>query len=210
MLGVLLTGVVAIQVEVLKLGASIGRSMSLATELQSHNQLLRFSVARLADDHRIMRKAAAMGMVMPGPTEVTFIGANGSNAIGKAISTVQPPAPTSFLSNLAAQESADGVANAALGASGPTTTTTSAIGASAVPSSGTSGTTASGGQSSTATSTGGAASASTSPAGGATPTTAGTSNAPGAGAATTGVAGQPATNSSPASSSGGVALPAAG
>ncbi len=47
-LGVMLAGIVAMQVEVLKLGASIGRSIEQSTALQSRNELLRASVASLS------------------------------------------------------------------------------------------------------------------------------------------------------------------
>jgi hypothetical protein len=135
-LGVLLTGIVAMQVEVLKLGASIGRSVSLATELQSRNQLLRSSVAQLSDDQRLMRQAAKLGMVMPGPTENAFVPAHSRGALGKAIAGITAPDASAFLTALAAQESADGVANATLGTTGspvgaPTTPTQSTGAASA-------------------------------------------------------------------------------
>ena len=48
LLGVMLAGIVAMQVEVLKLGASIGRSIERSTALQSRNEQLRASVASLA------------------------------------------------------------------------------------------------------------------------------------------------------------------
>jgi len=118
LLGVLLTGIVAIQVEVLKLGASIGRSMSLATELQSRNQLLRASVARLSDDQRIIRQATKLGMVMPGPTEVGFVAGHARDAVGKASAGIRTPNSGAFLTALAAQEAGDGVANPTLGTSG--------------------------------------------------------------------------------------------
>ena len=118
LLGVLLVGIVAIQVEVLKLGASIGRSMTLATQLQSRNQLLTASVARLSDDQRIMREAARLGMVMPGPTEQTFVPAYGPQSVSRAIRGIRAPNSQAFLSALAAQESSDGVNNPTLGSSG--------------------------------------------------------------------------------------------
>ena len=108
MLGVLLTGVVFIQVEVLKLGASIGRSMNLATELQSRNQLLRADVSRLSDDGRIERLAASMGMVMPEPTELKFVAPSAPGGLHKAVDAIQPPDADSFLSNLATEQQADG------------------------------------------------------------------------------------------------------
>ena len=118
LLGVLLTGIVAIQVEVLKLGASIGRSMTLATELQSRNQLLRASVAQLSDDQRIIRQATKLGMVMPGPTEVGFVAGHARDAVGKAVAGIRTPNSGAFLTALAAEEAGDGVTNPTLGTSG--------------------------------------------------------------------------------------------
>jgi len=74
-LGVMLAGIVAMQVEVLKLGASMGRAIERGTALQSTNELLRASVATLADDQRIERIAASRGMVMPSPAGVGFLSA---------------------------------------------------------------------------------------------------------------------------------------
>ena len=73
LLGVMLVGIVAMQVEVLKLGASMGRNIERATVLQGHNEALRASVAALADDQRIEALAAKQGMVMPAPSDVAFL-----------------------------------------------------------------------------------------------------------------------------------------
>jgi hypothetical protein len=100
-LGVMLAGIVAMQVEVLKLGASMGRSIQRGTALQSRNDLLRASVASLADDQRIERLAAGMGMVMPAPAEVGFLPRGPSDAARAARSIHQPDA-TAFLTSLAA------------------------------------------------------------------------------------------------------------
>jgi hypothetical protein len=118
LLGVLLTGIVAIQVEVLKLGAGIGRSVNLATQLQSRNELLQASDAQLSDDQRIMRVAASLGMYMPGPTETGFVAAGGRDAIRRAIQGIRSPDAQAFLAALAAQVSSDGTANPTLGSTG--------------------------------------------------------------------------------------------
>lgn len=137
-LGVMLTGVVAVQVEVLKYGANDGRAMTLATELQSRDQLLRLSIAQLSDDQRIEQIAGRMGMVMAGPTSVDFVPAGQSGSLGRAIAGIKPPDPQSFVSALsasAAAAAADGtsgstvqVAGAAPGA-GSTTASVSDTGA---------------------------------------------------------------------------------
>ena len=55
-LGVMLAGIVTMQVEVLKLGTSVGRWMQRASTLQTKNDALQASVASLADDQRIERR----------------------------------------------------------------------------------------------------------------------------------------------------------
>ena len=66
MLGVMLVGIVAMQVEVLKLGASVGRALTQSAALQSKNQMLRATVAAESADQRIEQLAASgYGMVMP-------------------------------------------------------------------------------------------------------------------------------------------------
>lgn len=97
MLGVLLAGIVAMQVEVLKLGASMGRSIETASALQSRNEILRDSVAKLADDQRIERLAFKQGMVMPGPAGVGFLHVGSARAVQKAIANIHAPDVNGFL-----------------------------------------------------------------------------------------------------------------
>ncbi len=101
LLGVMLAGIVAMQVEMLKLGASIGRSIENGSALQSRNELLRASVATLADDQRIERLAAGMGMVMPAPSAVGFLSVGPGDA-RRAASNMHQPDPSAFLSSLEA------------------------------------------------------------------------------------------------------------
>jgi hypothetical protein len=119
-LGVLLAGIVAMQVEVLKLGTSIGRSIERSSTLQSQNELLQASVATLADDQRIERLAAGMGMVMPGPTAVAFLSARPDGSVGQALSNIHAPDPTGFAAALTAQLAASAAA-ASVGGATPST-----------------------------------------------------------------------------------------
>jgi cell division protein FtsL len=105
-LGVLLAGIVAMQVEILKLGTSMGRAMERSSRLQNQNESLRASVASLADDQRIERLAAGMGMVMPAPYSLVFLHAHSSADVGRAATRIQPPNGTAFASQLAAQAAA--------------------------------------------------------------------------------------------------------
>jgi hypothetical protein len=98
-LGLLLTGIVAMQVEVLKLNASMGRAIETSSALQSRNELLRESVAALGDDQRIERLATAHGMVMPAPDAPSFISARGDN-VQRALANIHAPDPAAFTAAL--------------------------------------------------------------------------------------------------------------
>jgi hypothetical protein len=99
-LGVLLAGIVAMQVEVLKLGTSMGRSLERTTALQSRNELLQASVASLADDQRIERLAAGMGMVMPDPDAVNFLAAGPVGNLKQVIASIHEPDASAFTAQL--------------------------------------------------------------------------------------------------------------
>jgi hypothetical protein len=94
----MLVGIVAMQVEVLKLGASIGRSLQRGTELQSRNEALRISVASLADEQRIERMAAAMGMAMPASDAIGFLSARSPGNVGRALANIHSPNAQDFAS----------------------------------------------------------------------------------------------------------------
>jgi hypothetical protein len=119
LLGVLLAGIVAMQVEVLKLGANIGRSIERGTALESRNEILRDSVAQLGDDTRIEQLAAGMGMVMPAPAQVKFLAARGGSDVQQAINNIHAPDATAFTAQLQADDLASGLTDSA---TTPTTT----------------------------------------------------------------------------------------
>jgi hypothetical protein len=139
LMGVMLAGVVAMQVEVLKLGASVGRSINLSTELQSRNELLRASVAKLSDDQRIERLAAKLGMVMPGPTEVHFVPAHAGGELSAAISNIAQPNADTFLQTLSTDETSEeaeaGVVASSTGTAATAATTNGIVPPAATPSS---------------------------------------------------------------------------
>ena len=97
LLGVLLAGIVAAQVEILKLGASMGRSLEQTTTLTSQNELLRDSVASLSDDQRIERLATSMGMVLPPPGAVGYLTANTGGDVSRALGNIHAPDATAFM-----------------------------------------------------------------------------------------------------------------
>jgi hypothetical protein len=98
LLGVLLVGIVAAQVEILKLGASMGRSLEQTSSMTTQNETLRASVASLSNDQRIESAAAGMGMVNPPPGSVGFLTAQPAGNADKALANLHSPDPSSFVS----------------------------------------------------------------------------------------------------------------
>jgi hypothetical protein len=123
LLGVMLAGIVAMQVEVLKLGASIGRSIQQETTLQSANQLLRASVTGLSDDQRIEKLAATMGMVMPPPGAVAFLSPAPGAGVNRALANIHAPDAYTFGSLQSANGAVVTLASLSSPASGVTTAT---------------------------------------------------------------------------------------
>jgi hypothetical protein len=134
-LGVLLAGIVAMQVEVLKLGAGVGRSIERSTQLQSRNELLRASVATLADDQRIERLAVGMGMVMPSPTAINFLSLKPAGYVQRAASSIHQPDPTAFLATLptTADTTGGGAVTAGTGTAGTGTAGAGTVGVATAP-----------------------------------------------------------------------------
>jgi len=91
LLGVLLAGIVAAQVEILKLGASNGRSLEQTTTLTNTNEQLRGSVAALSDDQRIERLGAAMGLVLPPAGAVGYLTAGHHGNVAGALANIHTP-----------------------------------------------------------------------------------------------------------------------
>jgi cell division protein FtsL len=128
LLGVLLVGIVAMQVEVLKLNAGIGSALEQSTSLQNRNEQLRAAVAREADDQRIESMAAHMGMLMPQPAAIRFLQRHPVADIGRAISNIHAPDATGFDAGLATGASA--TAPAGVGTPSVDTTTSGTAGTS--------------------------------------------------------------------------------
>jgi hypothetical protein len=122
LIGVLLAGIVAMQVEVLKLNAGIGRSLVRGSALQSQNALLRAQVATLADDQRIETKAAQMGMMMPAPGSIKFLSLGNTVALQRALTSFHQPDASAFTSDLTAAGLGPGSSSSASTDSGSAST----------------------------------------------------------------------------------------
>jgi hypothetical protein len=121
-LGFLLAGIVAMQVEMLKLGANIGTTTAQTATLQARNDALHVSLANLSNDRRIETEAHQFGMIMPGPTEIGFVPAKGG--LKKALSNIHAPDTATFAADSSANgkvtTSADGTTYSAAPSTGYT------------------------------------------------------------------------------------------
>jgi hypothetical protein len=124
-LGVLLAGIVAMQVEVLKVGTNVGRYVARSAALQTQNESLQATVATLSDSQRIERLAAGMGLVMPTPATIAFVGASPGSDPARAIGNIHAPDPTSFANGLASQIASAAAATAPPGTSASAATSSS-------------------------------------------------------------------------------------
>jgi hypothetical protein len=119
-LALMLSVIVAMQVSLLRLGAGIGRSIERSSALQAQNEQLRARVGTLADDQRIERLAATMGMLMPAPTGVTFLSAHSSSTPQAAAQAITAPDPAGFSArqqaSAASTATSAGASTGALGA----------------------------------------------------------------------------------------------
>jgi cell division protein FtsL len=116
LLGVLLVGIVGMQVENLKLNAGLGTAIEQTTTLQSRNDWLRADVAQLSDPQRIEGIAAVHGMLMAPPSVTRFLPPAKSTTLRAAIGGIHPPGSTYFASP-------SGTSSAAAAAAVPGSTT---------------------------------------------------------------------------------------
>jgi cell division protein FtsL len=117
LLGVLLVGIVAMQVAILKLNAGVGAAIQQTTSLQSRNDALRESVTGLSNEQRIETIAARHGMVMAPPDSVKFLHPGGSGYVHAAAANIHSPGSTYFVGPV-------GTSSAATAAASPGSSTT--------------------------------------------------------------------------------------
>lgn len=83
-----LIGIVFMQVSLLKINAGIGRSVERAATLERDNASLRADVSRMGSNERIQAEAEGLGMVIPAPGAVRFLGPHGERVGGDALTTL--------------------------------------------------------------------------------------------------------------------------
>ncbi len=74
-IGILLVGIVFLNVSLLGLNSGITVTADQAADLRRENAELRLDVARLGATDRIQRVAESRGFVMPGPADVEYVDA---------------------------------------------------------------------------------------------------------------------------------------
>jgi hypothetical protein len=89
-LGLLLGGIVAMQVSLLKLNSGISRAVETTTTLERQNADLEMTIARLSSPDRIDEGAQALGMVLPPAGDVGYL-TPGPQDAGRAARRMEPP-----------------------------------------------------------------------------------------------------------------------
>ena len=106
LVGVLLAGIVFMNVHLLELNGGIGSMSERAAELRRQNADLRLEVARLGSSERVQRLAAEAGFTMPRPGEVTYLepdrGADARHA-ARTLDRAEPPAGAAASPDASAQ-----------------------------------------------------------------------------------------------------------
>lgn len=75
----MLMGLVFLQVSLLQLNAGIGRAVATAQTLQLQNSELRSAISTVDSAQRVVQDAGNLGMVMPGPADITYLRAVSSS-----------------------------------------------------------------------------------------------------------------------------------
>jgi hypothetical protein len=94
LIGVLLGGIVAMQVSLLKLNAGISRAVTTAGTLERQNADLEAQIARLSSGDRVRATAQAEGMVTPAPGTIEFLRARPDRDGRLAARRMEPPSDT--------------------------------------------------------------------------------------------------------------------
>src|SRR3954452_14543255 len=83
-----LIGIVFMQVSLLKLNAGIGASVEKAQQLERVNSDLRAEVSSLGSNDRIQQVAERLGLELPPPGAVTFLGKDGRRTGGDGVTAL--------------------------------------------------------------------------------------------------------------------------
>ncbi len=121
LIGLLLGGIVAMQVSLLKLNAGISRAVTTAGTLERQNADIEADIGRLSSGQRVREAALADGMITPAAGAVQFLSARPDRDSRLAARRMQPPSDT------AAEIMANGGREPGVLAAAPLTTTTTPL-----------------------------------------------------------------------------------
>src|SRR3954451_910719 len=91
LIGILLGGIVAMQVSLLKLNAGISRAVTASSTLERQNADIEAEIAKLSSGERVRATAAREGMVMPPAGDVTYLRARPDRDATLTAPRMQPP-----------------------------------------------------------------------------------------------------------------------
>lgn len=91
LIGILLGGIVAMQVSLLKLNSGISRAVTTSATLERQNADLEGEIARLGSGDRVRAAALADGMISPLPGGVEYLTARGEKDDARAARRMAPP-----------------------------------------------------------------------------------------------------------------------
>src|SRR5204862_379051 len=91
LIGVLLGGIVAMQVSLLKLNAGISNAVTTSSTLQRQNADIEAEIAKLSSIERVRDAAVADGMVTPAPGAITYLHARPGRDDTLATHRMAPP-----------------------------------------------------------------------------------------------------------------------
>ena len=91
LIGILLGGIVAMQVSLLKLNAGISRAVTTASTLERQNADFEAQIARLSAGDRVRDAALAEGMITPPPGAIEFLRARPDRDGALAARRMAPP-----------------------------------------------------------------------------------------------------------------------
>jgi hypothetical protein len=91
LIGVLLGGIVAMQVSLLKLNAGISRAVTTSGTLERQNADIEARIAQLSSGERVRAAAANEGMIMPLAGDVSYLHSRGGRDAILAARRMEPP-----------------------------------------------------------------------------------------------------------------------
>jgi cell division protein FtsL len=94
LVGVLLVGIVFVNVSLLEMNAGIAKTSEQVSTLKRENARLRLQAARLGSTERIQKAAADIDLVLPAPGQVRYLKANPAKDPANALKRMTAPVET--------------------------------------------------------------------------------------------------------------------